>query len=178
VKTTTSFKDKIEIIANILIVLALLLIGGNYVKSYVARRNAALSPGDKISAPHGYDWHNHDQTLVVAVRQGCAYCERSYPLYRRLEGLEHDNHLKPHMLIRTSILTRVMTMTGTALLIGMAGAFAARNTIQAVLYGVQPQLSAILLFAVFLLGGVAFTASYIPALRSKFIDPAELLRNE
>jgi predicted permease len=80
--------------------------------------------------------------------------------------------------IRSSILTRVMALTGTALLIGLAGAFAARNTIQTFLYGVQPQLSAVLLFAVLLLGVVAFIASYIPALRSKFIDPAELLRNE
>jgi ABC-type antimicrobial peptide transport system permease subunit len=80
--------------------------------------------------------------------------------------------------IRSSILARVMAITGTALLIGLAGAFAARNTIQAFLYGVQPQLGAVLLFAVVLLGMAAFIASYIPALRCKFIDPAELLRNE
>jgi ABC-type antimicrobial peptide transport system permease subunit len=80
--------------------------------------------------------------------------------------------------IRSSVLARIMTVTGTALLIGMAGALAARNTIQAFLYGVQPQLSTVLLFAVLLLGAVAFSSSYIPALRSKFIDPAELLRHE
>src|SRR6185437_15292355 len=75
------------------------MIGGTYVKSHVGLHNAGLSPGEKISAPHGYDWHNHAPTLVVAVRQGCVYCERSYPFYRRLEGLEHSNNLKAHMLI-------------------------------------------------------------------------------
>lgn len=98
-KTPTSLKDKIEITTNALIVLVLLMIGGTYVKSRMGSHTVSLSPGEKISAPHGYDWRNHDQTLVVAVRQGCVYCERSYPLYRRLEGLEHDNHLKAHMLI-------------------------------------------------------------------------------
>jgi thioredoxin-related protein len=99
VKASTFLKDKIEIATNILIVMVLLIIGGTYVKSHVGRRNAGLSPGENISAPHGYDWHNHDQTLVIAVRQGCIYCERSYPLYRRLDGLEHDSRLKAHMLI-------------------------------------------------------------------------------
>ncbi|HKV93488.1 MAG TPA: hypothetical protein VJW20_13155 [Candidatus Angelobacter sp.] len=98
-KTPTSLKDKIEITTNILIVLVLLTIGGTYVKSRLGSHTVNLSPGKKISAPHGYDWHDHAPTLVVAVRQGCVYCERSYPLYRRLEGLEHDNHLKAHMLI-------------------------------------------------------------------------------
>lgn len=98
-KTPASIKDKIEIATNILIVVVLLAIGASYVKSYFGRHEASLAPGEKISAPHGYDWHTHAQTLVVAVRQGCVYCERSYPLYRKLDGLEHSNSLKAHMLI-------------------------------------------------------------------------------
>ena len=80
--------------------------------------------------------------------------------------------------IRSSILAKVMMITGMALGIGFMAALVARNTIQSFLYGVQPQLSAVLLFAVLLLGAVAFLSSYIPALRSRFIDPAELLRHE
>jgi len=98
-KLPTSIKDKIEITTNILIITVLLLIGGTYVKSRVGHHQGSLSPGEKINAPHGYDWHNHPQTLVVAVRQGCIYCERSYPLYRKLDGLEHDSRLKAHMLV-------------------------------------------------------------------------------
>lgn len=96
---TNSLKDKIEIATNILIIGVLLLIGGTYVKSRFGHVEGSLSIGDKIQAPKGYNWHGHDKTLVVAVRKGCVYCERSYPLYRKLDGLEHDNQLKAHMLV-------------------------------------------------------------------------------
>jgi thioredoxin-related protein len=99
VKIPTSIKDKVEITTNILIAIVILMIGINYLKSHTGHHEASLSPGDTISAPHGYEWRNHDQTLVVAVRKGCVYCERSYPLYRRLDGLEHSNSLKAHMLV-------------------------------------------------------------------------------
>jgi hypothetical protein len=99
-KLPTSMKDKLEIATNLLILAVLLLMTGTFIKSRVSHHEViGLSPGDKIDAPAGYDWHNHARTLVVAVRKGCIYCERSYPLYRRLSGLEHDNNLKAHMLV-------------------------------------------------------------------------------
>jgi len=100
VKIPTSIKDKIEITTNLLIILVLVLIGGSYVKAHFDHRQPpGLSVGERISAPAGYHWQEHDETLVVAVRAGCIYCEHSYPLYQRLEGLEHENHLKAHMLV-------------------------------------------------------------------------------
>jgi len=98
VKTAT-IKDKIEITTNLLIIVVLVLIGGSYLKARLGHHQQGLSVGERIAAPAGYDWHEHAQTLVVAVRAGCIYCEHSYPLYQRLEGLEHDKHLKAHMLV-------------------------------------------------------------------------------
>jgi len=98
VKTST-IKDKIEITTNLLIIVVLVLIGGSYIKARFGHHQQQLSVGERIAAPQGYDWHEHAQTLVVAVHAGCIYCEHSYPLYQRLEGLEHDNHLKAHMLV-------------------------------------------------------------------------------
>ena len=98
-KTATSIKDKIEIATNLLIIVALVLIGGSYVKARLGHHSERLSVGERIDAPSGYDWHEHAQTLVVAVRAGCIYCEHSYPLYKRLEGLERDDQLKAHMLV-------------------------------------------------------------------------------
>jgi putative ABC transport system permease protein len=80
--------------------------------------------------------------------------------------------------IRSSILTRVMVVTGVALALGLLGAFAAGNTLQAMLYGVQPHWGIALGLAALLLTTVSLLASYIPALRSKFIDPATLLRSQ
>jgi hypothetical protein len=99
-KMPTAMKDKLEIATNILIIAVLLLMTGTFIKSQLSRHEViGLFPGDKIGAPAGYDWHSYAQTLVVAVRKGCIYCERSYPLYRRLDGLEHDSRLKAHMLM-------------------------------------------------------------------------------
>ncbi len=94
-----AFKDKLEIASNILIIAVVLLIGGTYLKSQLGHRDGEPAIGEKINPPLGYNWHKVAPTLVLAVRDGCVYCERSYPLYRRLEGLERDNHLKAHMLV-------------------------------------------------------------------------------
>jgi putative ABC transport system permease protein len=80
--------------------------------------------------------------------------------------------------IRKSVLTRIMFITGMSLATGLVGALAARNTMKTLLYGVQPEMGSIWALATLLLGTVALLASYIPALRSKFVDPATLLRNE
>jgi thioredoxin-related protein len=94
-----AFKDKLEVATNVLIIIVVLLIGGTYLKSHLGHHDAELSVGEKINTPRGYDWHRLAPTLVVAVRDGCVYCERSYPLYKRLEDLERDNHLKAHILM-------------------------------------------------------------------------------
>jgi hypothetical protein len=94
-----SFKDQLEIGTNILIIVVVLLIGGNYLRSRATHRVPGPAVGDRIVAPKSYDWRAHAQTLVVAVRKGCVYCEHSYPLYRRLNELESSNQLKAHMLI-------------------------------------------------------------------------------
>jgi hypothetical protein len=96
-----AFKDRLEIGTNILIIAVVLLIGGTFLRSQLSHRGSELAVGEKVDAPTGYDWHRLAPTLVIAVRNGCVYCERSYPLYRRLEGLEHDNRLKAHMLVVT-----------------------------------------------------------------------------
>jgi hypothetical protein len=96
-----SFKDKLEIATNILIILVVLLIGGTYLKSHFGRQEGGPTIGETINAPPGYDWHRFPPTLVIAVRDDCVYCERSYPFYRHLQSLEHDNQLKAHILIVT-----------------------------------------------------------------------------
>ena len=96
---TSSLRDKIEIATNIVILLAVLLLGGSYLKARFGHHDQGLVVGSKIDPPKGYNWHEHGQTLVVAVRKGCGFCERSYPFYRQLEGLENDNHLKAHILM-------------------------------------------------------------------------------
>jgi hypothetical protein len=98
-RKTSSLKDTFEIATNIVIILVVLLLGGSYLKARLVHHDEDLLIGSKIAPPSGYSWGQHSQTLLVAVRKGCVFCERSYPLYRQLEGLEHDGHLKAHILM-------------------------------------------------------------------------------
>lgn len=98
-RKTSSLKDKIELVTNIVIILAVLLLGASYVKAHFGHHDEGLVIGSTVDPPSGYSWRDHNQTLLVAVRKGCIFCERSYPFYRQLEGLEHDSHLKAHILM-------------------------------------------------------------------------------
>ena len=50
--------------------------------------NARIVVGELLPPVAKYDWHSHRQTLLLALRDGCHYCERSAPFYRRLAALE------------------------------------------------------------------------------------------
>lgn len=93
-----SFKDRLEIVTNALIIVVILAIGGSYVMSRLNHNDATLPVGTKIDAPPGYQWQNYSKTLIVGVREGCIFCEHSYPLYRKLEAMEHDHRMSAHML--------------------------------------------------------------------------------
>jgi len=80
--------------------------------------------------------------------------------------------------IRASVLTRIMAVTALAFAFGSGLALAVRNAVEGFLYGVQPQFGTALIWSTLLLGVTALLSSYVPALRSNFIHPAELLRSE
>ena len=45
-----------------------------------------------------YDWKRHDRTLVLAIRQGCSFCEASMPFYKRLSELQKANQIRARLL--------------------------------------------------------------------------------
>ncbi|MFZ3245213.1 MAG: redoxin family protein, partial [Candidatus Acidiferrales bacterium] len=46
----------------------------------------------------GYGWQSNPQSLVLAIRKGCHFCEASMPFYRKLYDLEKSNALKAKMI--------------------------------------------------------------------------------
>jgi hypothetical protein len=46
----------------------------------------------------GYNWNSHPETLVLAIRKGCHYCEASLPFYKKLVALEDKKSLRAHVL--------------------------------------------------------------------------------
>jgi hypothetical protein len=45
-----------------------------------------------------HDWKRQDQTLVMAIRQGCSFCEASIPFYRRLSDLRKADRIRARLL--------------------------------------------------------------------------------
>jgi hypothetical protein len=80
-------KSKIEMVANVIVILLAVVIGSVYLKerfSTPAPEPNEVKAGDKLPNLDGWDWGAHDRTLVLALRKGCHFCEDSAPFYQRL----------------------------------------------------------------------------------------------
>jgi hypothetical protein len=79
-------KQKIELIANISIILVAVAICAVLVKQYVLTSTKPASPqpvvGSKIELP-GVDLAN-DKTLLLVLQKGCRFCSESGPFYQKL----------------------------------------------------------------------------------------------
>lgn len=84
-----NIQGKIEILANIAIIVIALLIGFVAVKRYVLndspRGNGTdqITAGARISLPD-VDWAKSRQTLLIVLSPGCHFCSESAPFYQRL----------------------------------------------------------------------------------------------
>jgi ABC-type antimicrobial peptide transport system permease subunit len=83
---------------------------------------------------------------------------------------------------RGSILALVMRqglmLTGLGVVIGLAGAAAASQTIATMLFGVSPADPVTYVGVIALLGAVSVVACAVPAWRAARVDPASTLRAE
>jgi hypothetical protein len=81
-------QKKIELVANIAILIVALLIGVFFFKQYRSVDSArasikAVSTGTKISLPD-VDWQKNQQTMLIVLAQGCHFCSESAPFYQKL----------------------------------------------------------------------------------------------
>lgn len=83
-------KKRINLVANVLIVVVLLLIGFVLIKQYgVTRRPTAqtqdyrVAVGRTISLPD-VDWKTNEQTLLLVLDTGCRYCTASASFYQQI----------------------------------------------------------------------------------------------
>jgi thiol-disulfide isomerase/thioredoxin len=78
---------KLEIGANIAIIMVAVLMGIVLVKKYLLTDHTEPAPevvaGTKVSLP-GVDWSKNGQTLLVVLQKGCHFCAESAPFYQRL----------------------------------------------------------------------------------------------
>lgn len=94
-------KDKIEVVANVVVILLAVVIGSVYLKDRFSTPRPKLNEvkaGDRLPRLDGWDWGAHDQTLVLALRKGCHYCEDSAPFYQRLAAKLQEDGSKSAMV--------------------------------------------------------------------------------
>lgn len=96
-------KEKIEILTNVVFIMVALLLGGIAIKTTMfssSYHNNELEPciGSLLPNPTGYEWKTHDQTLVLALKKNCPYCENSMPFYRQLLELKQAKRISAHII--------------------------------------------------------------------------------
>ncbi len=89
-------KNKVEVGANVVVILLAVVIGSVFLKDRFASHGPdpnEVKAGDQLPGLPAYNWKAHDRTLVLALRNGCHFCEDSMPFYRRLAKLEQSNQI-------------------------------------------------------------------------------------
>lgn len=82
---------KIELVANVAIIVVAILLGVALVRNYVLPKSqvpqpaatSSIAPGTKFSLP-GVDWKANGKTLVLALSTGCHFCTESASFYQRV----------------------------------------------------------------------------------------------
>ena len=94
-------KNKVEVTANVVVIVLAVVIGSVFLKDRFASSGPApneVKAGDQLPGLHAYNWKAHERTLVLALRNGCHFCEDSMPFYRRLAKLEQSNQIGVHLI--------------------------------------------------------------------------------
>lgn len=78
---------KIEVVANVAIILVALLIGGVFAKRYLLDNRSQppqrITAGTKVPL-QDVDWAKNGQTLLLVLQKGCHFCAESAPFYQGL----------------------------------------------------------------------------------------------
>jgi thioredoxin-related protein len=94
-------RNKVEAAANVVVIVLAVVIGSVFLKDRFSAPGLGpneVKVGDQLPGLNGYNWKAYDRTLVLALRNGCHFCEESMPFYRRLAQLEQSNQIGVHLI--------------------------------------------------------------------------------
>ena len=103
--------QKVELTANILIILVVLLLGGVLVQKYFFASPDAASDrpprivptiGAKMEAPD-VNWSEQPKTLILALQSNCRFCNDSAPFYKRVIETVRNKNVKLVAVFPTGI---------------------------------------------------------------------------
>lgn len=98
----TGISKKIEIAANLAIVVVACLLAIVLIKSYLLPNSGQRSEGqsnntERLKLPVvssvDIDWKQNRQTLLLAVSSNCRFCTESAPFYKKLAEQKHNTRL-------------------------------------------------------------------------------------
>jgi hypothetical protein len=79
---------RLETVVNIAVLVAALMVVAFFVDLFLSRNsnppNPGVAPGMRLALPGSYDFAAKERTLILALQEGCSYCEESMPFYRKL----------------------------------------------------------------------------------------------
>jgi len=79
---------KLETAANVVVIVVGLLVAVVLVRQYWFPRSAeTIRVGERLPALSGIDWGAHPKTLLLALQEGCHFCEDSMPFYKHLDSI-------------------------------------------------------------------------------------------
>lgn len=85
-------RKRIELAANLAIIIVAVLIGLVLVKNYLLSNSSAPGAGDyrvpagtRVPLP-SVDWSGNGRTLLLVLQKGCHFCTESAPFYKELAG--------------------------------------------------------------------------------------------
>lgn len=87
-------KAKIEVAANIVVILLAVVIGSVYLRDRFSAHGPEpneVKAGDRLPPLDGWDWSAHDRSLVLVLKKGCHFCEDSAPFYQRLAARQQED---------------------------------------------------------------------------------------
>jgi hypothetical protein len=87
----TSLSKKIEVVANVAIIVVAILLGVVLVRTYLRQHNnpgkpseaSPIAAGTHLSMA-GVDWKTNQRTLVLALSTQCHFCTESAPFYKQI----------------------------------------------------------------------------------------------
>jgi thioredoxin-related protein len=94
----SAMKQKLEIASNLAIIILAVVIVGMYVRTHVtqpALNQPSVKVGDQFGTIKGVNWARHEQTLILALKRGCRFCQDSNPFYKRLVDPKNSQGLNP-----------------------------------------------------------------------------------
>lgn len=94
----------IETVTNIAILCVCLAFGWSLIHSRFISASSASGheltrlEGETLKPLPGYSWQSRPDTLILAIRRGCHFCEDSLPFYRKLGELQKSDKLSANVL--------------------------------------------------------------------------------